>query len=337
MKDRALKWGKLVLKFGLSFFIIGWMVWSGRLDLSVVKTGFVQGKVMLSVLALLVLALFIAMYRWRLLLKGQGIVFEFSGLMRYTLIGCFFNTTMPGAVSGDIIKAWYVISENKKFEKTPVLTAILLDRAMGVFGLVTVAFVPLMLRWSQAMENEQLHHVAMMILALAAGVAGFFGYVMLSMWGPFAALRRALEVLRKVPAGGTFLKGYDAFMTYRKCPEVLFQALLLSVFTHISVVTAVVFCAQALGETQLDFYQYFLLVPLGLITTAIPVAPAGLGVGHMAFKALFALAGSVHGAEVFTLYVTISILVNLSGVFFYLRSPKKVDELPSEESEMQTG
>ncbi|NUM88528.1 MAG: flippase-like domain-containing protein, partial [Bdellovibrionales bacterium] len=174
-----MRWGKLVVKFGLSFIIIGWMVGSGRLDLSVVKTGFSQGRAMLSVLALLVLALFIALYRWRLLLKGQGIVFEFGHLLRYSLIGCFFNTTMPGAVSGDIIKAWYVISENKRFEKTPVLTAILLDRAMGVFGLVTVAFVPLVLRWGQALENPQLHQVAVMILLLAAGVIGFFGYVML--------------------------------------------------------------------------------------------------------------------------------------------------------------
>jgi hypothetical protein len=75
-------------------------------------------------------------------------------------------------------------------------------------------------------------------------------------------------------------------------------------------------------------YQYFLLVPMGLLTTAIPIAPAGLGVGHVAFAALFSLAGSEHGAEIFTMYVTIQIVINLTGVFFYLRSPK-VQEVPS--------
>lgn len=118
------------------------------------------------------------------------------------------------------------------------------------------------------------------------------------------------------------LKAYDAFMTYREHPEVLFQSLALSICTHISVVTAVIFCSQALGENQLSLYQYFLLVPVGLITTAIPVAPGGLGVGHVAFQELFKLAGSNHGAEIFTLYVMLQISVNLSGVFFYLRAPK---------------
>jgi hypothetical protein len=52
------------------------------------------------------------------------------------------------------------------------------------------------------------------------------------------------------------------------------------------------------------------------------VAPAGLGVGHAAFHALFLLVGSSHGSELFTMLVTLQILFNLMGVFFYLRSPK---------------
>ena len=324
MRAKAFKWIKLILKFSLAFFIIGYMVYTGRLDLSVVRTGLSHVGIMISCLFLVILATTIGLYRWRLLLRGQGIVFPVGHIFRYGLIGCFFNTTMPGAVSGDIIKAWYVISENKGHDKTPVLTSILLDRAMGVFGIIIVSFVPLAFSWREAWASPQLHGVAMLVSALALGMFCFFFYIMFSVYGPFAAIRRAMERLKGLPGGETFLKAYDAFMSYREHPEVLFQSLVLSVCTHVSIVTAIIFCSLALGDNSMGLYQYFLLAPVGLITTAIPIAPGGLGVGHMAFQGLFKLAGSSHGAEIFTLYVMLQIFVNLSGVFFYLRAPKVV-------------
>jgi uncharacterized membrane protein YbhN (UPF0104 family) len=102
----------------------------------------------------------------------------------------------------------------------------------------------------------------------------------------------------------------------------LVATLAISIVNHILAITAVILCARALGDYSLSAYQFFLLAPMALVTTAIPIAPAGLGVGHVAFGALFSLAGSSHGAEIFTMYVTVQILVNLTGIFFYLRSPK---------------
>ena len=45
---------------------------------------------------------------------------------------------MPGAVGGDIIKAFYVCRENSQ-RKTPVLLSILLDRIIGLLGLFVAA------------------------------------------------------------------------------------------------------------------------------------------------------------------------------------------------------
>jgi uncharacterized membrane protein YbhN (UPF0104 family) len=123
-------------------------------------------------------------------------------------------------------------------------------------------------------------------------------------------------------AGKIFLDAYDSWISYGKQPMVLVKALCLSVLTHVCMVTVAILCSKALGEGQIAYFQYFLLVPMGLLTTAIPIAPAGLGVGHVAFAALFAMAGSSHGAEIFTMLVTVQICLNLTGIFFYLRSSK---------------
>lgn len=322
MRDTAKSWGKLALKFLFSFSILFYMVQTGRLDLSVVKRGFSEFYLLAASISLVLLAMLAAIYRWSLLLRGLGLQYRFSEVVRYGMIGAFFNTTMPGAVSGDLIKAWYIVSDHKGQKKTPVLASILLDRAFGVFGLVIVSASPLFFEWENVWSVPALQQLSLAILLLFAGVLIFFAYILFSVWGPLAFVRKKMEGMQRFKIGKIFLEAYDSWLSYREQPLILFKALLLSVVTHICIVFVVILCSKALGEGQIQTYQYFLLVPMGLLTTAIPIAPAGLGVGHVAFAALFALAGSNLGAEVFTMLVTIQILLNLTGIFFYLRSPK---------------
>ena len=334
MKTRAVSSIKLLLKFAFAFGILWYMVYSGRLDLKVVKQGFSNSTALAGSTMLVLVALLASIYRWGLLMRGQGITFSYSQLLRYGMIGCFFNTTMPGAVSGDLIKAWYVLADRKGQRKTPVLTSVLLDRVMGVFGLVIVSASPLIFFGSTVWAIPALRAVALPMLGCFAGVVVFFVYVMLSGWGPIAAIRRMADPLGSNKVGAMLLQAYDAWVGYRESPWILAQALLLSVLNFLCMVGVSLLCGNAIGETALSPYQYFLLVPIGLFATAIPVAPAGLGVGHAAFHALFMLVGSTHGSEIFTMLVTLQILFNLTGVFFYLSGPKM---LPKEALEGNSG
>jgi hypothetical protein len=54
------------------------------------------------------------------------------------------------------------------------------------------------------------------------------------------------------------------------------------------------------------------------MTTALPLAPGGLGVGHVAFDKLFAMVGLQGGANVFNVMVLTQLALNLLGVFPYL-------------------
>jgi len=322
MSGKLLKWVKLGAKFAFAFGVLWYMVANGKLDLTVVKKGFSHFQFMVSAVLLVLFALSLGLLRWKLLLEGQGLLLSAPQVVRYGMIGAFFNTTMPGAVSGDLIKAWYLIGDRKGQKKTPVLTSILLDRVMGVFGLILVSASPLVLFGSSIWEIPQLRAIAVPVLMLAAVVLLFFAYIMLSVWGPLAYLRKRVDPLKEYRIGKVFLQAYDAWVSYRERPWILVFSILISVANHLCMVTIVIMAAKAIGDDTLSLFHYFLLVPLGLLTTAIPVAPAGLGVGHAAFDALFSLVGSTHGPELFTMLVTVQILFNLSGIIFYLRSPK---------------
>jgi len=71
-------------------------------------------------------------------------------------------------------------------------------------------------------------------------------------------------------------------------------------------------------KVDIPLTAYLMLVPLGLMLTAIPVTPAGLGVGQVAFLSLFHLAGTSQGANLYTLYMASFVLINLSGAFLYV-------------------
>jgi len=322
MRSRFFNWLKLAAKFGFAIGVLWYMVATGKLDLEVVKKGFAHTQFILSSVGLVMLAIVLSLFRWRLLLEGQGISLTSFQLVRYGMIGAFFNTTMPGAVSGDLIKAWYLIADRKGQKKTPVLTSILLDRVIGVFGLVMVSASPILLFGSSVWAVPQLRTIAIPVLGLFAGVVVFFSYIMLSVWGPLAYLRKRMEGLNENRFGRVFLQAYDAWTSYRSRPWTLVLALLLSIVNHLCMVLVIFMASRAIGDEPLSMFHYFLLVPIGLLTTAVPVAPAGLGVGHAAFDALFNLVGSPHGPEMFTMLVTVQILLNLTGIFFYLRSPK---------------
>ena len=80
---------------------------------------------------------------------------------------------------------------------------------------------------------------------------------------------------------------------------------------------------RTLGMESVTAIDYMIFVPVGILATMLPVAPVGLGVGHVAFLTLLKLAGSREGANLFSLYTAVVILLSLSGGLLYLANRSK--------------
>ena len=74
---------------------------------------------------------------------------------------------------------------------------------------------------------------------------------------------------------------------------------------------------------EISLGQAFGFIPMGLLATAVPIAPSGAGVGHAIFDKLFNIVGVSGGASLFNLYFLCLILINLLGVIPYLIIGKK--------------
>ena len=73
------------------------------------------------------------------------------------------------------------------------------------------------------------------------------------------------------------------------------------------------------------YLRTFFIVPVANVVASIPLLPGGIGVGQVAFFALFQLAGAQNpeqGGALCTLIQIYISLFHLSGIVFYLRRSK---------------
>src|SRR5215207_2360643 len=78
-------------------------------------------------------------WRWGLLLEAQHIALPFRKLTSSFLVATFFNNFLPSNIGGDVIRV--ADTAGAAGSKTLATTIVLIDRVIGLLGLVLVAAV----------------------------------------------------------------------------------------------------------------------------------------------------------------------------------------------------
>ncbi len=313
-----------LLKVGFAGGLIYWMIKKGVLDLNSFAQLLTPQIIILS-LALVFMQVFLNNYRWLLLMRAQGLV----STVRYTLplsfIGMFFSFVMPGGVGGDVIKGYYVLQDNPN-RKVAGAISIFMDRVIGFFIMIVTAFVALFFNWSAVVASPQLKSVAAAVSLLFLGFMVFFALSFSRRLGKqvFGTFIGHL-LFERLPGGQKIRQIYDCVHFYRNSPGALVKAMLLSACSQIPCVGFVYMIALAMGVTQLPIEVYFFLVPVGIVVLALPISPAGIGVGQTAFYFLFKIylgPSSQLGPTAATAMQVVSFAWGLLGCFFYLTRKK---------------
>lgn len=308
---------KTLLKFLLAIGLIYWLVASGKLDFSLVKKSLTAGPQMWIGLLLLLVQIFICAYRYKLLLETKTKKpLRFFDILRLNYIGLFFSSVLPGAVTGDLIKLGYIKKLNPDFSKTFLITITLLDRIMGVTGLLFLAGTTSLVYYNEVTAlSPKLGHVIFINLILFAGAAFFLGMLI----SPRKIQLNLLHLFRLIPFIGKKIESIFAqvFALRENRLDVL-KSFGISVVAQFISISTFWIVASPFLDKPLPFQFAFTFIPIGLITTAIPLSPGGLGVGHVLFANLFLLAGISNGASLFNLYYLCALINNAVGVIPYL-------------------
>lgn len=305
------------LKIGVTCAILYYLYDKGMLDFNRVGVVLRKPAVFGTMFFLAVFNAFLGVVRWKRLLDGQGIHISSWECVRLTMIGVFFNTALPGAVSGDVVKGYYIVkSQPRGGLRIKSFTTLLLDRILGMSGLICVSFFAMVFNAKTLFAWPQLRPLVLFISLLWLGVVLFYPFILID-----TKLARTIQkFLTKLPMGPIFTKFFAAVKAYETSRHHILFGLALSVVIHSTSVASIWILASALGGYEsITAGQFLFLVPLGLLVTAIPIAPAGLGTGHYAFYFLLSLVGPKTGADLYTGFVSLQILMSLIGGIFYLR------------------
>ena len=108
------------MKMGIVTAILYYLIQSGRLNFErLLLLMDSPGILMMMYLILIAAVVPMATLRWWLLLRAIGLNVEPKRTFLLTWIGNFFNTTLPGAITGDVLKA-ITSSVPKKKKAAPV-------------------------------------------------------------------------------------------------------------------------------------------------------------------------------------------------------------------------
>lgn len=304
-------------KFALAGVIIYVLLRRGEIHLGQLAAALAHWWIALLVIALTVVAFFGQAFRWVLLLRSRSVQVTLWDAFRYLMMGKFFNLAVPGYFSEDFVRGLYLIRGGNG-SRSQVVTSLVVDRVTGIFSLLLLCVAGLLLRPAM-LEDPRLS--TMMGICLA-GLAGTFAVVLFLRLRAQAPewLRRAAERFRLQIAVD---KVYAEARHYALSLRLQAVTIAISLFNQGLMVWSFALFGETLHMYSVHAIDYLVFVPLGILATMLPVAPVGLGVGHVAFLTLMKLAGSREGANLFSLYTAVVILLSLSGGLFYLGNRRR--------------
>ena len=280
---------------------------------------------------LFVLAVLTIITRWWRLLALAGCPTSWGNALRLTFLGLFFNNVLPGATGGDVVKGLAVAHENKG-RGAEALVTVLVDRVFGMIALALVALFVILVAPFVVREDSGLNSLVQNLRAsLFWGLAVCAMGVALYASKTFRRRAGLSALVDRLPLSEKLRSLDRAAMLYLKQPRPVAIAFLISFVNHALVTLGVFVLGGALGVPRDDvsLTDYFVIVPVANLISAVPLAPAGWGVGELAFQALFRMIGAspAMGVAVSVTYRLSQLAIGLLGGVFLL--------LPSSRTELR--
>lgn len=312
------------LKLLLAAALLWWLADSGKLDWKLLGEMRRYPHRLLMAFIFCAFNLLIATFRLRYLLKARAaLAIPVGRLSAYNWIGMFFSSVLPGSVTGDVVKVFYIQKLDRAFSKAFLLFACLLDRVMGLVGLIllmgmfSLANYPALTELSPLLA-PLLHFNFALLGVVVAGLLVFFA---LPQWP-----QKLLDYLaRQLPDVSLIRRLGQLWSDMSLVRPYIGKAIILSLFIQFLGAVTFYLLVSPQFQTQLSLPMALSFIPLGFMAIAVPISPAGLGVGHAAFEGLFQMAGEPNGANFFNMYFVVTLLFNLLGFIPWLthRQPKK--------------
>lgn len=294
-------WVKNVLKYVLGLSVLAWVVyanWEPKTGtpgpgLKQALSGPVDYGSLIIAGVLIAAAVALTFVRWYILVRALDLPVSPRRVTRLCLVGYFWNTLLPGAIGGDLVKAASLVRSEER--RTAAVSSIIFDRAIGLAGLILVVVLVggfFYLRGDAEFAQPTLMYV-LNASVIATGVAGlgWIGLYYLPEWN----VNRFAQRLEWLPGVGHALaEAWRSLCLYCKRPRAVAVALGITVIVHICNVFAFDQSARVFAPNHSELpsrLEHMVLVPVGIAIKALFPAPGGVGGAEFSFGKMYELIG----------------------------------------------
>ncbi len=272
-----------------------------------------------TALVLYLLQMLVSTWRWNVLLVPQGFDIGHRRLLASYLVATFFNNFLPSNIGGDVVRIRDTAGPAKS--KTLAATVVLIDRGIGLMGLVLVAAVGATVAGGMGTAP-----------ALPGWLwAGFLLATLVSAPAVIAPagvgkLLQPLTVFHPEWVGDRITRVTEVLGRFRERPASLFNAFGGAVVVQVLLVLFYTAVARSL-HIPIAVSHLAVIVPISFVMQMVPVSVNGFGVREATFSFYFKGLGlPLESAMALSLGSTALIMLfSLSGavVWFVRTHPHK--------------
>jgi uncharacterized protein (TIRG00374 family) len=314
MADKKIPWSLLV-RFAVTAAVLLFVYVSNRDGWPEFRRNLEHSHLvwLLAAFASYALTNLLGVWRWYILLKNCDAAMPLGQTFRLVMIGLFTNNFLPGAMSGDVVKAIYA-SREKPAQKPTVIMSIVMERLLG-FGAMFIVSTALILNRYDKLCATPLTNISVHVylVLFAAGML----VLALTKW---TGIGGVLPFWKKLPFQSWLAEAGQAYQIFIRHPACFWGGLALSALAHLFLILTFYFVSLAL-TMNLNFFDLAAVLPFIAILTIIPATINGFGIREVAFQEFLLFAGMTKTSSA-TLSLCggfIIILFGLCGGPVYLR------------------
>jgi uncharacterized membrane protein YbhN (UPF0104 family) len=254
-------------------------------------------------------------WRWQVLLEAQNVQVRHRSLLGSLVVASFFNNFLPSNIGGDVIRIRDTSGPAQS--RTLATTVVLMDRGLGLMGLVLVA------AFGATMVAGMRGHAPSPIWPswLWVGLAVGLALTWPALYAPagFGRLLQPLTVVHPEWVGNRIVALTSALSRFRERPGALASAFAGAVAVQGLLVLFYMAVAHAL-HMPVSAWDLAVIVPISFVVQMLPVSVNGFGVREATFSFYFTRLGlPIESAILLSLVATaLTMLFSLTGAAVYV-------------------
>ncbi|MEO1618391.1 MAG: lysylphosphatidylglycerol synthase transmembrane domain-containing protein, partial [Planctomycetota bacterium] len=285
-------------------------------------------------------AISLSLVRWCLLVRCQGIELTMLEAHRLGAICFLLNFVAAGSVGGDLFKAIF-LARRRPGKRVEAIASVFVDRGVGLYGLLVIATIAFLFQGGDAVE---MGGEDMRFLRVGSAVLLITGTVVLCLLvfgGRF--VDRLVRWGSDLPVvGGVVEKIGPPLRMFHHHPIAFGVSILMSMGVHGLLTISIYWIAKSLYPSVPTFAEHLIIVPIGMLASAMPLAPAGIGLLEAAIEWLYQIIPDqptiASGTLVALVFEVVKVIIAIAGTIFYWTANEEVRQsLEGSESELEDG